>query len=621
MRRLVALLAPLVVACGRVVTASPDASDAALDGSADRPEVIDSAPRDPSPVFSPWEASTAPCSDDGWCWEHPDPAGGEIVSISTSAPTDGWALTRDGVLLRTTPTGLAALRVHRYDATRSGEHVWSAGPDDTWVSIREGMLHWNGRTLERVRFYDGFNEPALVWGRDARDVWLAGAQGDVLHFDGARWTRRAIPTAANVVALAGGGEAEVWALAGDGVLWRWRGGAWVAGETVERSAWRSPWILGPDDAWACDAGEARHWNGRLWERFVVTASPTSDRCTVWSDGTSVWFSDGLSVRRRSDGPWNVEGETYFVTAAGGSAQNIWLGRSDGVVQRIEGDRWVGVTRTRPRFDIVRLAGDDDATLRALSVGALYAFDGARWFDAAAPTRFYELAGVWPVDARDTWLVGSTRDGTRDGGRASRWNRDDGERDLLSTELPLRAIAASGAEQVIAVGDGGAAWRFDGRAWSRMETGTNARLLDVWVGAPDVAWAVGDNVALRWDGSTWRRVPLPFAVTLSRVSARNDSDVWMLGQNTSPARTEVLHWDGRAITRDTAGLPEGQRFDDVWADADAVWLAGATVLRRDARVWNRESVSADVTLRAVRGTREGAVRVGGSGAAVFVRRPR
>ena len=42
----------------------------------------------------------------------------------------------------------------------------------------------------------------------------------------------------------------------------------------------------------------------------------------------------------------------------------------------------------------------------------------------------------------------------------------------------------------AVGDAGAAWHFDGRAWSPVPTGVDRALRGVW-GADGVVWAVGD----------------------------------------------------------------------------------------------------------------------------------
>ena len=62
---------------------------------------------------------TAPaiCNDRGLYWEHPVPAGGHIAAVGAKG-NDGWALTREGLLLHASPAGLGAVRVHPYDPTR-----------------------------------------------------------------------------------------------------------------------------------------------------------------------------------------------------------------------------------------------------------------------------------------------------------------------------------------------------------------------------------------------------------------------------------------------------------------------------------------------------------------------
>lgn len=620
-----ALVAALLAGCTSSAqppsdaTADTPSTDASYDAPAtDRSDANDRL----TPRFEAWEtgAPSPRCNSSGWCWEAPSPAGGEIVSISSSEPDDGWALTADGMLLHAWGGRLDAMRVHPFDLTLGRGRVWSGGASEVWVSIGGSLVRWDGHAFTRARFYEGFNEPDLVWGSSPRDIWVGGPQGDIVHFDGSGWSRRALTVGVNLEELTGLGQ-EPWSLDGEGLVSRWRDGRWREVGVLPSSA-RGLWVSGPEDAWACDDGAVFHWNGAMWRREVVDRVPTSQRCVVWSDGENTWFSDGLGVRRRgADGAWSVESDTLLVTAAGGAPGDVWAGRSDGVIQRLMAGSWVGVTRTRPRFDVTRIAGDDAATLRAITVATVMGFDGVAWFEAIAPTRYYELHGVWPQGATDTWLAGLVRTGARDSGRASRWNRVDGERDVLDAPTPLRAITARASDDVWAVGDGGAAWRFDGAAWARVETGVTADLRDVWSLSRDDAWAVGSNAALHWDGAAWRRVALPSVIDVTRVNGRGARDVWMVGRSESPARAWALHWDGVAIRVDTAGLPAGYDARGVWAGADAVWLAGSSVLRRDDRVWNAESIGVDASMRAVWGTRDGAVRVGGSTTTVMVRSAR
>lgn len=599
--------------------AARDANDASADVAVDAVREAEVAPPF-GPRFTPWDVAAGPCSAAGWCWENPSPAGGSVIAVGARGD-DAWALTRDGVVIQASAAGLRAARVHPYDPAQTAGTVAFLGASAVWVAFPGAVLRWDGERFERAEFFDGVSEPTRVWGRAPNELWLTGPVGTVVHFDGASWSSRPLPTGADVASIALGGEAEVWAQDVTGVVWRRRGGAWVRGETHAVDEHRGVWILSADDAWSCGDGVASHWDGARWTREVVDRTPASRVCAVWSDGDGVWFSDGGLVRRRNaDGTWDVEPDSAMVTAVGGAPDDVWLGRADGAVQRLFGGRFVGVTRTRPRFDVTRLAGDDDATLRALTPATLMGFDGRGWFEASAPTRYYELHGAWPVDATDTWLAGLSRVGVRDGGRASRWSRDAGERDVLEADAPLRAVAGSAPDDVWAVGDGGAAWRWDGARWSSAETGVTTTLRDAWARARDDAWAVGDGAAaLHWDGARWRATALPMAADLTRVHGRAADDVWAIGRDARGSW--VFRWDGAQWRRDTAGLPAGYVARGVWAAPDGrVWLAGSAVLRREGGVWLREDAGAEATLHAVRGARDGAVRVGGEAAAVLVRRP-
>ena len=106
------------------------------------------------------------------------------------------------------------------------------------------------------------------------------------------------------------------------------------------------------------------------------------------------------------------------------------------------------------------------------------------------------------------------------------------------------------------------------------------------------WAVG--VALppgrpartlveRWQGRTWRTVPSPDRPPggsfLNAVVALSASDAWAVGLSRSPggpARTLVLHWDGRrwAITASpNAGPGDNSLVSVAAASARDVWAAG------------------------------------------------
>jgi len=123
------------------------------------------------------------------------------------------------------------------------------------------------------------------------------------------------------------------------------------------------------------------------------------------------------------------------------------------------------------------------------------------------------------------------------------------------------------------------------------------LFGVSVASPGGVWAVGvtlppggqaRTLVERWQGGAWRTVPSPDRPSggnfLNAVVAVSASDAWAVGLSRSaggPARTLILHWDGRrwAITASPNAGPGGNFLvSAAAASARDVWAVGY----RDAR---------------------------------------
>ena len=133
-------------------------------------------------------------------------------------------------------------------------------------------------------------------------------------------------------------------------------------------------------------------------------------------------------------------------------------------------------------------------------------------------------------------------------------------------------------------------------WHVLPGPANAResneLFGVSVASSGDVWAVG--VALppggpartlveRWQGRAWRTVPSPDRPSggsfLNAVVALSASDAWAVGLSRSPggpARTLVLHWDGRRwafIASPNAGPGDNSLVSVAAASARDVWAVG------------------------------------------------
>ena len=165
--------------------------------------------------------------------------------------------------------------------------------------------------------------------------------------------------------------------------------------------------------------------------------------------------------------------------------------------------------------------------------------------------------------------------------------------------PLNRIWGSDANNVWAVGDGGAVLRWDGSAWSPQSSGTAKNLYGVWGSSANNVWAVGaGGTVIWWDGTAWTARPSGTTSDLYGVWGSDASHVWAVG-----AGGTVLSWDGTAWTGQTIGT--SARLEDVWgSDEDTVWAVGSggTVVKLYGNVWVTERGGGSLpTLHGVQGT--------------------
>ena len=72
--------------------------------------------------------------------------------------------------------------------------IWGTGPKDVWV----GTSHFDGTTWKAAPTDPHLSLQAM-WGRSPNDVWTTSSMGEVLHYDGAKWSLvTVLPSAAGI---------------------------------------------------------------------------------------------------------------------------------------------------------------------------------------------------------------------------------------------------------------------------------------------------------------------------------------------------------------------------------------------------------------------------------------
>ena len=181
-----------------------------------------------------------------------------------------------------------------------------------------------------------------------------------------------------------------------------------------------------------------------------------------------------------------------------------------------------------------------------------------WQPAFDATEVGWLLNVWGPAGDDLYAVG----GAPDTGVVMHYDGTEWSEVDTGLDVPLlNWIHGFGPDSIGMVGNEGTVIHWDGSAWTRqeLETPTDQDLWGVWGAAPDDLWAVGGNgraegqaTILRYDGTTWRTVPVPDLERSNvwaffKVWGTGADDVWIVGQ-----RGAVLQWNGTDFTEHLVG---------------------------------------------------------------------
>jgi len=234
-----------------------------------------------------------------------------------------------------------------------------------------------------------------------------------------------------------------------------------------------------------------------------------------------------------------------------------------------------------------------------------------------------LEAVAATSAANAWAVGDL--GQRGTPLIVHWNGTKWSRVPAGAPADtwLHAVAASSPGNAWALGETERTGsprqmpvilHWNGRAWRQVPSPapSSAHLSSVSVTSPANAWVVGSYfadpsagstrpIALHWNGSAWRRVPLPLpagaAAELTGVSATSASNAWAAGgfasSGTNRAAGFVLHWDGSSWSQvPSAPASAGEPIAVAATATDYAWLAdSATAMEfawpggRVAGLWN------------------------------------
>lgn len=419
----------------------------------------------------------------------------------------------------------------------SGHTIWGSAEDDIWAVGSKGMIqHFDGKRWSSV---ESPTEEHLrdVHGVDASCAWIAG-DGVVLRWNGKRWIVRPVPDERDLDALHVLSCEHFFAVGPSDVVLEYEGGKWrehVLGMPIYL---RGVWGLSPTDVWVVgDQGAILHWDGVSWTPEAsgagdtlhdVMGLPTGE---VWAVGDEE-SSDGLFMRTESG--WrklaDASGQSLFVLdpthvyvssywwELSWSGADIWMWNGKKVVQ-------TSVMASEPCEE----DGPYLASVWGVSPSRLW----------AAGDGLYRLFRSSDAPKQDAWegSESTVLDCELEKPPVGEWRIE------RPTNWNLHAAWGDSPSSLWAVGDGGTILHFDGKTWSRQDSGTMQRLDVVWGFGPADVWAAGaQGTILHDDGNGWKAAASPTKEPITAAAAPSSDDVW-IGTDAGG----IFHHDGDGWT--------------------------------------------------------------------------
>lgn len=450
------------------------------------------------------------------------PSPTRLTDVWASGPTDVWAVGLDGTVLRSNGTWSKATTPIPGTATLTG--VWGDG-STVFVVGESGLIYrWNGSWTNQSITVSPPSFTA-VGGRSATDVYAVGGNS-IYAYNGTAWAPAGTCGSAThvlqAVAASPGGPVMVAGFdANDnvGIICQRVGTSWIRIDDGLHAELRSV-ASSARDFVVTGAGSIQRSNGATWIPFGKLPAAIS-YAALWGTSSSNLFAVGTSLTSAQHVAWwnGTTWQTQSISGATTSAlREVWGGSGWAVA-----------------------VGDGGQIIASNGSG------GATWGPQTSGTT-QRLNAVWG-DNTTVYVAGDAGTVlTRPATGSTTWTAVTG----IPTTASYGGVWGASGGPVFVVGTGGVILRRQAGTWSTMTSNTTRDLSAVWGRSATEVYAAGNNVFLRFDGSTWTQIAQGdlavrdlggsttdlFALSISSRLVRQYVGDRLLQLRTSPSATYV-----------------------------------------------------------------------------------
>ncbi len=210
-----------------------------------------------------------------------------------------------------------------------------AAAADTWVAMASGTS----------------NDLNGVWGSSAGNIFVVGASGTILNYDGRAWSTMNSGTSNNLNDIWGSSIRNIFAVGAGGTILHYNGTSWSVMTSNTTAELYGIWGSSPDDIWAVGtAYSIMHYNGSTWSS--TTSAMSNNNKSIWGASASQVFMVGKGgmfpagyIENYDGNLWNDMGIFTFgglFGIYGISSDNVYAVGGNGTIMHY-GNSWSAMT--------------------------------------------------------------------------------------------------------------------------------------------------------------------------------------------------------------------------------------------------------------------------------------
>ncbi len=222
--------------------------------------------------------------------------------------------------------------------------IWGVSSDDVFVAGNNGtILHYNGNLWSPMSSGTAENLRG-IWGASSSDIFVVGENGAILHYDGSSWSPMTSGTTENLESVWGASGSNVYAVGTNGKILHYNGSAWYSMSSGTGDNLHSIWGASANLIFAAGYyGRILRCNNSV-DWYNMSSGTTQELRAVWgTSGTDVYaVGDGEDILHYNGSSWKtttspVSGDLKALS--GFSADNIFAAGNNGSLIHFDGSAW------------------------------------------------------------------------------------------------------------------------------------------------------------------------------------------------------------------------------------------------------------------------------------------